>query len=291
MKNTKRIISAVCAAVMAFSMAGLPAAAEGAEIPDAGRIYTVGGLAKPKITGAAKGRTHIRLKWTRVKGASGYKIYQKTKTGKYKCVRTVKKANKTFCKLDHFDSHTRYTFKVCAYLKKNGRTYYSKYSPAKSVTTKYGLGTNNYSNTNFTIGKIDRNWVCIGDYPGYGMDSVHFKRANTDEFFPPDFRMSVDILNKERWDMTLEDFVEYRIKSEADNYYPVYYKLIEYRKLDGCRCAVLKEDAEDSADYILLALKKHGLYTVIYSYPYDKADIYGKEIDTMVDSIKLTPEK
>lgn len=289
----KKLISAALAALMLVTSGAVNAFAED-NVPAAGAeayYQSAGALSAPRIVSTAKGRTYIKLRWNKVSGASGYKVYCKTSGGKYKCIKTLKGGSKLTYRYELLNSHTKYTFKVRAYKKSGGKTTYSKYSPAKSVTTKYGLGTNNYSNTNFTIGKIDRNWVCTGDYPGYGMDSVHFKRANTDEFFPPDFRMSVDILNKERWDMTLEDFVEYKIKSEADNYYPVYYKLIEYRKLDGCRCAVLKEDAEDSADYILLALKKHGLYSVIYSYPYDKADIYGKEIDTMVDSIKLTPEK
>ena len=90
--KTKRAASALCAAVMALSMAGVPAAAESVSTREPAAFSAVGGLAAPKFTGVTKGRHHIRFNWSKVSGASGYKIYRKFQ-GKFELIKTVKGAS------------------------------------------------------------------------------------------------------------------------------------------------------------------------------------------------------
>ena len=95
MKKTTRIITSALASVMLVSGGTLPAAAEvgtlGSE--SEGYAYSIGGLATPKIVSTSRGRAHIKLRWSKVKGAFGYRIYRKTSTGSYKWVRTVNGAD------------------------------------------------------------------------------------------------------------------------------------------------------------------------------------------------------
>ena len=272
---------------MLTSGATAPVSAAAETAPEAAVGYSISALSKPVIAKASKGRTHIKLTWKKVKGESGYKIYQKTSKG-WKCVKTIKSGSKTTYTLDGFNSHTVYYFKLRAYKKSGGKTVYSKYSAAKKVTTKYGAGTKNFSCESFSLEKTE-NWVFKGAFS----DSVFLQRTPEDDverFFPADFRASAEEINKERWDMTLEDFVDFEIGEEESNYYSRIYKLAGYRKLDGVKCAVLRFDSDTDPDYILLALKEHTLYRISYYYPSAKEDTYGKEIEKMVKSIKLTPQ-
>jgi hypothetical protein len=98
-------------------------------VPAANALRTVKiKLAKPK-------HKAIYLKWTKADGADGYQIYRKTAHGKYAKVKTVssKYLHKT---LKGMKSRKLYTFKVRAYVKVSGKTYYSHFSKGKSAIVK-----------------------------------------------------------------------------------------------------------------------------------------------------------
>ena len=113
--NKTKIISAALAALMLTSGAIAPVSAAAETPPESAVGYSVSALSKPVITKASKGRTHIKLTWKKVNGASGYRVYRKTRTGSYKWVKTVKGADNLTVLMDGFNSHTKYTFKVRAY--------------------------------------------------------------------------------------------------------------------------------------------------------------------------------
>ena len=70
----------------------------------------------PKITSAAPTDSTIRLNWTKVEGATGYKVYQYSPSkGKYVEVASVK--NTTYKKTKNFKSGSAYKFIVAAYRK------------------------------------------------------------------------------------------------------------------------------------------------------------------------------
>lgn len=69
----------------------------------------------------------VRLKWKKVKGATGYVIYRK-KGSKYKKVKTVKKKITAILKVK---KGKKYTYKIRAYKKVGKKKIYGKYSSAK----------------------------------------------------------------------------------------------------------------------------------------------------------------
>ncbi len=78
----------------------------------------------------------ITLKWGKIKGATGYEIYQyNTKTKKYKKIKTVK-ASVTKYKIKKLKAGKSYKFKVKAFAKKDGRLRWSKTSKVLNTATK-----------------------------------------------------------------------------------------------------------------------------------------------------------
>lgn len=78
----------------------------------------------------------IKLKWNKVSGASGYKIYRyNTKTKKYVSLGTT--SSKTLTKtIKNLKAGTTYRFYVRAYKKQNGKNVYGSYSSAVTTSTK-----------------------------------------------------------------------------------------------------------------------------------------------------------
>jgi hypothetical protein len=98
-------------------------------VPAANALRTV------KITLAKPKHHAVYLRWTKADGADGYQIYRKTARGKYTKVKTV--SNKYLHKtLKGLKSKKLYTFKVRAYVKVSGKTYYSHFSKGKSAIVK-----------------------------------------------------------------------------------------------------------------------------------------------------------
>lgn len=165
--NIKRSLAVIsAAATLAGTTAALPAsAAEQTAIE-----YSVGALAAPKITKASKTSDSVTLKWSKVKGATGYKVY-KLVGKKYKAVGAVKGAANVKYKIKGLKSGKKYSFKVRAYKKASGKTSWSRYSAAKSVTTKYGLGNGNFSCKKYSL-KFNKQ---IWDAEYYSEDPYRFE--------------------------------------------------------------------------------------------------------------------
>lgn len=83
----------------------------------------------PKASIASKG---IKLSWSKVSGASGYKIYRaNSKNGSYKLVKTIKKGSTKTWTDKSVKKKKGYYYKLVAYQKKGGKTYSSAKSSAK----------------------------------------------------------------------------------------------------------------------------------------------------------------
>lgn len=79
----------------------------------------------------------VTLKWSKVKGASGYQIYRyNSKTKKYEKIKTITGNSKFSYKNTGRKKNTTYTYKVRAYKTYNGQTYYGSYSSAKKIKAK-----------------------------------------------------------------------------------------------------------------------------------------------------------
>jgi len=93
-------------------------------------------LSKPSIT-LKTGKKKIYVKWKKVSGAGGYKIYRATsKYGKYKKVKTITKGSTLKWTNKKLKGGRKYWYKVRAYKSYKGKTYYSSYSARKYKRTK-----------------------------------------------------------------------------------------------------------------------------------------------------------
>lgn len=88
-----------------------------------------------KVT--AKKADSITLKWKKDSHVTGYRIYQySTKSKTYKCIKTVK-ASTTSTTIKKLSPCTVYQFKIRSYKKTGGSNYYSPYSKAVRVRTRF----------------------------------------------------------------------------------------------------------------------------------------------------------
>lgn len=94
----------------------------------------------------------INLKWSEVNGATGYRVYMKNSSGKWKKVASVRK---TRAEIDDLASAKTYKFKVRAYKKTSSGTVYGPYSKVITSVTKPdepdNLRIKSKSNTSITL--------------------------------------------------------------------------------------------------------------------------------------------
>ena len=89
-------------------------------------------LAKPSVTVKAKKGRKALVKWKKVAGATGYKIYRAVKrAGKYKLVKTIKKGTILKWTNNNLKKGRKYYYKIKAYRKSGGNTAYSAFSTIK----------------------------------------------------------------------------------------------------------------------------------------------------------------
>lgn len=100
-------------------------------------VVSADSMKTPKITSvSAKSSSSVKITWGKVKGISGYIIYQKNSKGEYKKVAVEHDEDETSYTLTDLKPATKYCFKVRTYKVKNGAKTYSSKSSAKSTYTK-----------------------------------------------------------------------------------------------------------------------------------------------------------
>lgn len=88
--------------------------------------------AKVKIKSAKKKGKKVTLKWKKISDAAGYVVYMKTNSGKFKAVKTVKKAKKVKVVIS-LKKGNKYSFKIRAYKLDEETNVYGAYSKIKKV--------------------------------------------------------------------------------------------------------------------------------------------------------------
>ena len=83
--------------------------------------------AKVKIKSAKKKGKKVTLKWKKISDAAGYVVYMKTNSGKFKAVKTVKKAKKVKAVIS-LKKGNKYSFKIRAYKLDEETNVYGAYS-------------------------------------------------------------------------------------------------------------------------------------------------------------------
>lgn len=93
-------------------------------------------VTKPSISSVRAGKKKATVTWSRVPSVSGYEVYRATsKGGTYKNVKTVGASTRKWTNTG-LKSKKTYYYKVRAYKKIDGKTYYSPFSSVRSVKVK-----------------------------------------------------------------------------------------------------------------------------------------------------------
>ncbi len=105
----------------------------GAYYGSATKSFTIGAVKIFRATSI--GKKSVKLKWSKAPNMTGYKIYR-YKSGKWKCVKTIKKNKKVSFKNKKLKRHKTYKYKIRAYKKIGKKKYYGPYSPVITIKTK-----------------------------------------------------------------------------------------------------------------------------------------------------------
>ncbi|MEE1320972.1 MAG: bacterial Ig-like domain-containing protein [Acutalibacteraceae bacterium] len=123
--------------------------------------FTIAPKATSKIT-ASQTITTITLKWSKVTGADGYRVYKyNSKTKKYEY---YKSTTSTSLKISKLKEGTAYKYKVRAYTKDDG-TIYGEYSKVFETATK--CKTPSITKLTTTKGKASYTWSNVSGESGY----------------------------------------------------------------------------------------------------------------------------
>ena len=91
----------------------------------------------PKITKITAKKKALTLKWKKIKGVNGYKIYRSTsRNGSYSLVKTITKAKTVKWKNKKLQKKRTYYYKIVSYKIVSGRSIDSNYSAVKYKKTK-----------------------------------------------------------------------------------------------------------------------------------------------------------
>lgn len=100
--------------------------------------YTIGlNATSPNGTKVKKSKSKVTISWKKLTKAQGYEVYRATGTSnKFKCIKKIKSA-KTVKYVDKtVKKRKTYKYKVRAFAKKGGKTFYSSFSPVKTIKVK-----------------------------------------------------------------------------------------------------------------------------------------------------------
>lgn len=100
--------------------------------------FTIGTSAslasKPSIRNIRKkSKKAATISWNKVSSVQGYQLYRSTsKSGRYQCIKTLSSKSSSY-KNSGLKSKKTYYYKIRAYKKVNGKTFYSKFSAIKKI--------------------------------------------------------------------------------------------------------------------------------------------------------------
>ena len=138
----KRIVTCVVTLTIMAGICFFPAhghAATETQGQTAQQKTVVPQLAAPtRVKSKALDSTTIKLMWKKTAGASGYEIYRYS--SKKKTYRKIGKTSKTSFKSRGLNADTRYRYKIRAFVRLEGKTYYSRFSKTVKRTTQKSDG-------------------------------------------------------------------------------------------------------------------------------------------------------
>lgn len=118
-----------------------------------------------QLTASVKDSTSIQLSWNQVQGASGYRIYRKTGSGKFKNIKTITSAASVSYTDQTVKTGTQYTYRIRAYSTVDGQQVWGAYSPEVSI--KATLGAPEVFVSGVGYNRVTLSWKQVKDAAGY----------------------------------------------------------------------------------------------------------------------------
>ena len=165
MKNTiKNIISVIsAAAILGSNAVAVSADSVNPNMISSASIYSVGAKKPAQVVVNKKyssTKTAVRISWGKVTKASGYRVYIYDRTSKtWEKFKTIRGRATTNCRINGLKPGTKYKFRVRAYRKLNGKTYWGKTSAVKNTvtapkTTKLKVSETSYNDVTISWTKV-----------------------------------------------------------------------------------------------------------------------------------------
>lgn len=140
MKKALTIITAatmITVSAASVSAQGVQTEFEQSQLPSSYTHLIGASVGRVKVnTAYSSSANAVRIKWSKVSGANGYRIYRRNAEGNWVKIKTITKSNITEYRDSGLTAGTRYRYKVKAYAKKNGSTIWGKASEQKLTATK-----------------------------------------------------------------------------------------------------------------------------------------------------------
>ena len=134
-------------------------------------------MAQPEISSVVNTSTGITVKWGKIVGATGYRVYRKTGTGDWKLAKTITSGSTTSWTNTNRTNGTKYQYKVVAVKAVSGTNYTSV---ASAVKTIYRLTRPTISSaTNSGTGKLTVKWDKNAKASGYQVRYIKDTTAKT----------------------------------------------------------------------------------------------------------------
>ena len=114
--------------------------------------------ATPQIdTNYSTSATAVRIKWSRPKNSSGYRVYRyDSSTKKWKTIKTISGSSTTEYRDSGLSPATKYKYKIKAYKRVNGKAVWGSASIVKNTTTKPSAAK--FSKSSATKTSVTLNW-------------------------------------------------------------------------------------------------------------------------------------
>lgn len=121
-------------------------------------------LDAPAVSAESAGWNAIKVSWKGIKGADGYRMYQKTESG-WKKVGDYKSTTR-WVKVGNLEFNTQYTFTVRAYVKTDSGNVWGKYS-SKGASAVTALSQPELGEAVSAVGGVKVTWTAVSGAEGY----------------------------------------------------------------------------------------------------------------------------
>lgn len=168
------------------------------------------------LTAVSAGYDSVRLNWSKVEGADGYRIYRATSAnGTYKSVATIKNGKTTSYTNKKLTTGKTYYYKIRAYKNQNGKKVWKPYS--KTVSVIPTLGQVKVTKAGVSNKKAVLKWKKVSGASGY----LIYRSTSKDGTYK-----CVNSLSSKKTKYTSKKL------AKGKTYY---YKIRAYRKVGGKR--------------------------------------------------------